>query len=681
MAKVADVLPQSPRARPRDQSTLAWSAVERLHVPVILEHPIIPIIQRSLCSVSRRRRKHRWVTVQHTRRNAAPKCRHGMRCMTNSERDVSVVVNVFALSSSAHRQRTAMSDLPNRILGDKYRLVRPLNQGGMGSVWLAEHLSLAAPVAVKLIATEATRTAHRLQRFLREARTAAAARSPHVVQILDYGVDEGTPFIVMELLEGESLAERLLREGRLGARETEAIIRQVSRGLTRAHETGIVHRDLKPANIFISSNDEEEIVKLFDFGIAKATTEDVGAAFAANQTRIGSILGTPYYMSPEQLEGSRRCDHRTDIWAMGVIAYECLLGRPPFAGRGIGGLVLAICSLPAPAPSEHGPVPAGFDGWFARACARDISERFQSAREAAHELRRLIEPGFEPNLATGLAGGAGNAEGHTSFAQPADEESGARSATPRSRSSPALAPTTAATSSATIDRGKTQRPSRPLLLLVPIVGSITLAIAMQRSRPAPAVPEARAPMAGVSGAIQTPPPREATVAQAPPFVETLADELVDERRITGDTFAPLLAGSGTESAETTKRSDAPSPATLRSPSISEAELPTDEPSPPLERRETHSTRARGRGAAATRAARQAISPDRALLTITSTPNAAILLDGAPLGTTPLRNVTVTPGTHRVVFIRGDQRKTLVVVTAAGQRRRVSANFGSRPPKE
>lgn len=156
----------------------------------------------------------------------------------------------------------------NRILGEKYQLIRPLSHGGMGSVWLAEHLSLAAPVAVKLIAPELGTSPDFRQRFLCEAHAAAALRSPHVVQTLDYGVDGDTPYIIMELLEGESLAERLGRKGALSVRETELVLRHVSRAVARAHEQGIVHRDLKPANIFITRNEDEEIIKLFDFGIA-----------------------------------------------------------------------------------------------------------------------------------------------------------------------------------------------------------------------------------------------------------------------------------------------------------------------------------------------------------------------------------------------------------------------------
>jgi serine/threonine-protein kinase len=162
---------------------------------------------------------------------------------------------------------------------------------------------------------------------------------------------------------------------------------QVARAMTKAHEAGIVHRDLKPDNIFIVRNDEEEIAKVLDFGVAKSHTHGVGAVSSA--TRTGSVLGTPYYMSPEQAEGSKSVDHRTDIWAMGVIAWECLLGARPFEAETLGGLLLAICAREIPAPSRMGAVPAGFDAWFARACSRDLNYRFATAKEAAAELRNV----------------------------------------------------------------------------------------------------------------------------------------------------------------------------------------------------------------------------------------------------------------------------------------------------
>jgi serine/threonine-protein kinase len=154
--------------------------------------------------------------------------------------------------------------------------------------------------------------------------------------------------------------------------------------MTRAHEAGIIHRDLKPENIFIVRNDDEELFKVFDFGIAKVE------APVGNATRTGSLLGTPSYMSPEQAEGASNLDQRTDIWALGVIAYRCLLGKLPFSEPTLPQLVLAICTRPLPVPSRRGPVPDGFDAWFARACARSRADRFDSARRASTELSAVL---------------------------------------------------------------------------------------------------------------------------------------------------------------------------------------------------------------------------------------------------------------------------------------------------
>jgi serine/threonine-protein kinase len=255
----------------------------------------------------------------------------------------------------------------------------------MGSVWEAEHVTLHAKVAIKLLDSTMAQTRDGLNRFLREAQAAASLRSPHIVQILDHGVDEGTPYIAMELLEGESLGSRLDRLGSLSPTATARIIFQVARAMKRAHDAGVVHRDLKPDNIFLVPNDDEEIVKVLDFGIAKAATPL--AASISDSTRTGTMLGTPYYMSPEQVESATNADHRSDIWAMGVIAYQCILGKRPFDGETVGGLFLAICSKEFPVPSQRGAVPPGFDAWFGRACSRDITRRFGSAREAAAELR------------------------------------------------------------------------------------------------------------------------------------------------------------------------------------------------------------------------------------------------------------------------------------------------------
>jgi eukaryotic-like serine/threonine-protein kinase len=275
------------------------------------------------------------------------------------------------------------------LLAGKYRLESLIGRGGMGSVWRAEHLGLNAPVAVKLLdMLHFDGASDALNRFHREARSAAAIRSPHVVQIFDHGVDPtfGVPFIVMELMEGESLANRLARSGRIPPAEIGRVFTHVARALSRAHEAGIVHRDLKPDNVFLVRNEDEEVAKVLDFGIAKAQAHGLGQD---SNTRTGAIMGTAYYMSPEQISGNKNVDYRTDLWALGVMACECMTGQRPFEADTIGGITLKICIEPVPLPSSLAPVPTGFDQWFARIVNRDPNQRFSSAREAADTLRKL----------------------------------------------------------------------------------------------------------------------------------------------------------------------------------------------------------------------------------------------------------------------------------------------------
>jgi serine/threonine-protein kinase len=278
--------------------------------------------------------------------------------------------------------------LAGRVLNGRYRLEEKLGEGGMGQIWRAQHLILKAPVAVKLVDRQATPNDETFDRFIREAQAAAAIRSPHVVQILDYGTDDKLPFMVMELLDGETLAQRLRKEKRLSAQETAKVIAHIGRAVGRAHEEGIVHRDLKPENVFLVNNDDEEVAKVLDFGVAKIESANLGEE--GTRTRTGSILGTPYYMSPEQAQGNKAVDFRSDLWSVAVIAFECLTGKRPFYSDGLGDLVLAICIREIPVPSRVAPVPLGFDGWFKKGTDRDPDRRFQSARELVESLRDVL---------------------------------------------------------------------------------------------------------------------------------------------------------------------------------------------------------------------------------------------------------------------------------------------------
>ncbi len=267
-------------------------------------------------------------------------------------------------------------------IAGRFKLVRVLGQGGMGSVWLADHLALEIPCAIKFIDRDQNSPDIR-RRFEREAKAAAQLRGQHVVQILDHGIWEEVPFIAMEYLEGEDLGARLDRLARLPHALTVRIISQVAKGLGRAHAAGIVHRDLKPENIFLTRDGDEEVVKVLDFGIAKKSQ----ASLSVGGTKTGSLLGTPFYMSPEQAKGVKGIDHRSDLFSLAIIVYQCVTGKLPFYSEGLGDVLGKIMYEPIPVPSEQGlQVPPGFDAWWLRASDRSVEGRFQSAKELADAL-------------------------------------------------------------------------------------------------------------------------------------------------------------------------------------------------------------------------------------------------------------------------------------------------------
>jgi serine/threonine protein kinase len=275
----------------------------------------------------------------------------------------------------------------NRVIASKYCLLYELGHGTMGTVWAAEHLSLRSHVAVKLINPALAASPDAVRRFEAEARAAAALRSPHVVQVLDFGI-EGTPFLVMELLKGENLAQRLARRGPLPWLEAWTLVSQLGRAMTRAHAQGIVHRDLKPANLFLTEDDAPFFVKVLDFGIAKALRgSDLDISVLL--TQAGALLGTPLYMSPEQTQG-RPVDARSDLWSMAIITFEALTGRLPYTAQTLPDLLRAICTDPMVVPSKIAPVPPGFDTWFTRATARDPAQRFPDVQSLLAPLESLL---------------------------------------------------------------------------------------------------------------------------------------------------------------------------------------------------------------------------------------------------------------------------------------------------
>jgi serine/threonine protein kinase/class 3 adenylate cyclase len=286
------------------------------------------------------------------------------------------------------------SDAPSRlghgdVVGERWRLDEFLKRGGMGRVWKATDLRLREPVALKLMDPALVETDAARARFMREAQAAARVRGPNVVQVLDFDVDAATrvPYLAMELLHGEDLAERLAR-GPLAFDVTADLVAGICNAIGRAHRLQVVHRDLKPGNVFLSDGDAGPECKVLDFGIVKLD----GQVTRNPLTLTGATLGTVSYMSPEQIADAQKVDHRTDLWSIAVLAYECLTGRRPFRGDSLLELIHEICySAPVP-PSRLAIVPAGFDAWFTRATQRDRDHRFASARELLDALKNLGQP-------------------------------------------------------------------------------------------------------------------------------------------------------------------------------------------------------------------------------------------------------------------------------------------------
>jgi serine/threonine-protein kinase len=272
------------------------------------------------------------------------------------------------------------------------RLLRPLGEGGMGAVWVAEHLTLGTEVAVKFLHGEYAEDSNARARFSQEAAASSRVKSAHVVKVHDHGItDTNVPFIVMELLEGTDLSKRIQAEKTIPYGELLAIVSQLCKALARAHESGVIHRDIKPENVFLSSEGGEVFVKLLDFGIAKTEVAMRRTADTRRSTLAGQSLGTPYYMSPEQFRSAKQIDLRSDLWSVGVLVYEALTGVLPFVADTVSALAIVVNEGAAVPPSKINPaLPAAIDAWFAKACAHDAKDRFESAGALAAALRSAL---------------------------------------------------------------------------------------------------------------------------------------------------------------------------------------------------------------------------------------------------------------------------------------------------
>jgi serine/threonine-protein kinase len=281
-----------------------------------------------------------------------------------------------------------------------YRILRKLSTGGMGTVYYAEHTLIGRSAAVKVLHPELSGSKEIVNRFFNEAKATTSIKHPGIVEVFDYGyLASGDGYLIMEFLEGMSLAHRLKAGVRYGEGEAAILVRGVCSALAAAHQKGIVHRDLKPDNIFLVDDPEAPIgerPKVLDFGIAKLT--DIGLASAA--TKTGAVMGTPTYMSPEQCRGTGDVDHRADLYSLGCILYELSCGRPPFKALGAGELIGAHQHLKPSPPSKHNPnISPDMEALIVSLLDKDPACRVQSAPELGRLLAKIaIKHGYQVTM-------------------------------------------------------------------------------------------------------------------------------------------------------------------------------------------------------------------------------------------------------------------------------------------
>jgi serine/threonine protein kinase len=284
-----------------------------------------------------------------------------------------------------------------------YKVLRKIGEGGMGAVFLGEHTLLGRKAAIKVLLPSLSANESIVRRFFNEARAVTQISDPGIVQVFDFGHHtDGSAFLVMELLEGESMTTRLRRIKRFSVADCVRLMRMTCTSLAAAHAKGIVHRDLKPDNIFIVGDPAVtggERPKILDFGIAKLS----GDAPDMHKTRTGALIGTPVYMSPEQCRGAGEVDHRSDIYSIGCVMFRLLAGRPPFEGEGSGDVIAAHLREPAPFAAAFVPdLPDMIDLILQRCLQKDPSQRFQSMTELAQALGQvetMLHHSSQPTIA------------------------------------------------------------------------------------------------------------------------------------------------------------------------------------------------------------------------------------------------------------------------------------------
>ena len=311
------------------------------------------------------------------------------------------VTPVLAAAAAAVAQPSPEADpafdsLIGATLAGRYEIVRRIGEGGMGAVYEARHTVIGKRVAVKVLLEKFLTKSDFVARLLQEARLASSIGHENIVDVTDFGTtDDGRSFVVMEFLDGEALSQLVMREAPLPVERSLRIARQVASALGAAHAKGIYHRDVKPENVYLVRRGDADFVKVVDFGISKAVKQggNEEGADAYRLTHTGLLLGTPLYMSPEQARGDEDLDHRVDIWALGVMMYECLTGEVPFRANNYLGIISQVLTHTAAPPSKVRPelgIPDAVEAVVMRAMEKDRARRYGAMADLEHDLERLL---------------------------------------------------------------------------------------------------------------------------------------------------------------------------------------------------------------------------------------------------------------------------------------------------
>jgi len=473
------------------------------------------------------------------------------------------------------------------VLAGKYRIEKVLGVGGMGIVVAARHIDLDQRVAIKCLLAHTRTMPEIVERFTREARAAAKIHGEHVARVIDVGrFEDGTPFMVMEHLQGHDLAAQLQQAGPLPVYDAVRYLLETCEAVAQAHAVRIVHRDLKPQNLFLAQQPgRRPIVKVLDFGISKVIEPGASAL-----TKTSSVMGTPYYMSPEQLLSSKNVDERSDIWALGVIFYELLIGEPPFvADTGPEIIAQVLQNNPRPASTRRPDLPPGIDQIVGRCMRTKVEERFGNVADLAHALMPFAALGDRESVAaiSNVLGVPSLPRGDTMLAQaPAGAVTQAARRSSRPPQSGAMQPSTA--HNLTLSAGGIEAPRSRLGLWVGVGAAVVVAalggVAVMRpsgsiTKPVLETAAAHAPEAPVPSTVALVPAEPVPVVAAPAPAPSSASLAAPSTPANAGAHGPAHHGAAPSAAHPSASAAPVAPNTNTPPPPAPAPAPAPPPPP------------------------------------------------------------------------------------------------------